>query len=123
VVTVLTVDDHSSFRRAAFALVSATPDFEEVGQASTGEEGVAAAHRLLPDLVLMDVRLPDIDGCEASRRIVAAHPGILVVLISSADEAVLGSDAPSCAAVAVLAKDRLRPGLLREIWEAHRHDG
>ena len=122
VVTVLTVDDHSSFRGAARALVSATEGFEEVGQATTAEQAIAEADRLCPDMVLMDVRLPGMDGCEASRRIVTAHPATVVVLVSSTDDALRGSDASSCSAVAVIGKDRLRPEVLRDMWEMHRRD-
>ena len=118
-VTVLTVDDHASFRGAAHAVVGATDGFEEIGQASTAQEAIAAADRLRPDLILMDVRLPDMDGCEASRRIVAAHPGVVVILITSAEGLVRVSDAASCAAVTIMGKDRLRPSVLRDIWADH----
>lgn len=116
-VTVLTVDDHASFRGAAHALVSATDGFDEVGQASSAAEAIAAADRLRPDMVLMDMRLPDMDGCEASRRIVAAHPGTVVVLITSAEALLRVADAATCSAVALIGKDRLRPATLRGIWE------
>jgi DNA-binding NarL/FixJ family response regulator len=123
VVTVLTVDDHASFRGAAHALVGATDGFEEVGQASSALEAIEAADRLRPDLVLMDLRLPDMDGCEASRRIVAKHPDTVVVLITSTEALVRVSDAAACSAAALMGKDRLRPAVLREIWEDHLRDG
>jgi DNA-binding NarL/FixJ family response regulator len=122
VVTVLTVDDHASFRGAAHALVSATDGFEEIGQATCAQEAIAAVERLDPDLVLMDMRLPDMDGCEASRRIVAAHPATVVILITSSEALVRVSDAAACSAVALMAKDRLRPAVLRDLWEDHRRD-
>ncbi len=122
-VTVLTVDDHASFRSAAHALVTATDGFDEVGQATTAQEALDAADRLCPDLVLMDLRLPDMDGCEASRRIVAAHPATVVVLITSAEELVRVSDAGTCSAVALIGKDRLRPTTLRDIWADHGRPG
>lgn len=121
-VTVLTVDDHASFRGAAHALVSATDGFDEVGQASSAEEAIAAADRLCPDLVLMDLRLPDMDGCEASKRIVARHPDTVVILITSTEALMRVSDAATCAAAALMGKDRLRPAVLRDIWEDHRRD-
>jgi DNA-binding NarL/FixJ family response regulator len=122
VVRVLTVDDHASFRRAAHALVAATDGFEDAGDVETAEQALAAADRLHPDLILMDVRLPGMDGCEASRRIAAEHPGIVVVLVSSADEPLRGEDPSSCAAAVVVRKDALRPCVLNDIWEAHRPD-
>ena len=118
-VRVLTVDDHASFRVAAHALVAATDGFEEIGQACTAERAITAADRLRPDLILMDMRLPDMDGCEASRRIVAAHPDVVVVLITSAEDMVRVSDAATCAAVRIMGKDQLRPSVLQGIWEDH----
>jgi two-component system, NarL family, invasion response regulator UvrY len=123
VVRVLTVDDHESFRRAALALVTATEGMEEAGQACSAEEAIRAVDRLHPDMVLMDVRLPDMDGCEASRRIVAAHPGVVVVLISAAEEVLRGTDATQCAAAALVGKEDLRPNMLRAIWDAREAAG
>ena len=119
-VRVLTVDDHATFRDAARALIVAT-GFEVAGEAASGEEGVAAAARLHPDLVLMDVRLPDIDGCEATRRIIPLRPEAVVVLVSATEEGVPGDLAARCGAAAFVCKEQLRPSLLRELWDSHGH--
>ena len=119
-VRVLTVDDHATFRQAATALIAATDGFVAVGEASTGEEGVAAAGRLAPDLVLLDVGLPDIDGYEAARRIGAVLPQALIVLISAGDDALAGDPAARCGASAFVPKESLRPTVLRELWTRHR---
>jgi two-component system, NarL family, invasion response regulator UvrY len=118
-VRVLTVDDHSAFREAMRAVVEATAGFETVGEASTGEDGVTAAFRLLPDIVLMDVRLPDIDGYEAARRISPQLPAIVICLVSTADEALHGESATRCGAAAVVRKQDLRPSVLEELWATH----
>ena len=118
-VRVLTVDDHATFRQAARAVVDATAGFENVGEATTGADGVAAAFRLHPDVVLMDVRLPDIDGYEAARRISPFLPAIVICLVSTAEEALHGESATRCGAAAVVRKQDLRPSVLEALWAAH----
>jgi len=83
---VLIVDDQALVR-AGFRLVLETqPDFEVVGEASDGEEAVAAARRLHPDVVLMDVRMPRMDGLEATRRILDGDPGSCrIVMLTTFD--------------------------------------
>ena len=84
-VRVLTVDDQIVFRRAAHDVIAATPGFEPVGDAESGEDALDEVERLRPELVLLDVRMPGIGGVEAARRIAAAHPETVVVLISIED--------------------------------------
>lgn len=118
-VRVLTVDDHAVFRAAARALVAATAGFEYVGEATTAEEGIAAAIRLHPDLVLLDVGLPGMDGYEAARRIAPALPDTVICLVSAADGAIQGDYAARCGATVLVRKQDLRPGLLESIWKRH----
>jgi DNA-binding NarL/FixJ family response regulator len=118
-VRVLTVDDHATFREAARALVAATSGFESVGEATSGEEGIAAAIRLQPDVVLLDVTLPGIDGYEAARRIGPAVPNVLIFLMSAADGAIQGDVAARCGASVFVRKQDLRPGVLEAAWSAH----
>jgi DNA-binding NarL/FixJ family response regulator len=82
--TILIVDDHPGFRSAARALLEAD-GFEVVGEAADGESGLAAAARLRPGLVLLDIQLPDLDGFEVARRLSQAGDPPLVVLVSSRD--------------------------------------
>ncbi len=122
-IRVLTVDDHATFRTAARAVIGATEGFEVAGEAASGEEGVAAAARLHPDLVLMDVRLPDIDGYEAARRIAPLRPEAVVVLVSATDEALHGDAEARCGAAAFVRKEQLCPTLLRDLWQRHGRAG
>ena len=117
-VTVLTVDDQPVFLRAARDLISATPGFEQVGQATSGIEAVELASALEPDLVLLDVRMPDMDGLETARRLHAAHPDAVVVLISMGDVPELAAE-PSPGVAAHLRKQKLSPRSLRAVWDAH----
>jgi two-component system, NarL family, invasion response regulator UvrY len=118
-VRVLTVDDQIVFRRAAHDVIAATPGFEPVGDAESGEDALAEVERLRPELVLLDVRMPGIGGVEAARRIAAAHPETVVVLISIEDSEECGEDAHLCGAATLVRKQDFGPALLRSIWKAH----
>jgi CheY-like chemotaxis protein len=114
VVTVLAVDDQPVFLRAAQDLIAATPGFEQVGEARSGSEALEKAAALHPDLVLLDVRMPGMDGIETARRLADADPGAVVVLISL--EAV--PELAGCAAGHVRKQD-LSVRKLRETWAVH----
>ncbi len=88
--TVLIVDDHESFRASARRLLEAD-GYEVVGEAADGESGIAETGNLFPDLVLLDMQLPDIDGFEVARRLADAEHPPVVVLVSSRDRADIGS--------------------------------
>jgi DNA-binding NarL/FixJ family response regulator len=118
-VAVMVVDDQAAFRRAARALIDATPGFAPVAEAASASEALRCADELGPELVLMDVFMPGTDGFEATRRLTKAHPECVVVLVSTDDLADLAPLAASCGAVAILRKDTLKPSLLRDLWTAH----
>ena len=109
-VRVLTVDDQDIFRAAARELVARTPGFETVGEAASGAQALADVDALHPDLVLLDVRMPAMHGVEASRRIHAAHPEVVVVLVSADDLEDLPGDVETCGAVAACASATWRRG-------------
>lgn len=83
---ILLVDDHLLFRKGLARLLGAQPDFEVVGEAADGLEAVEQAQSLHPDLVLMDIRMPNCDGLEATRRIKAYMPDVRVVMLSVSDD-------------------------------------
>jgi two-component system invasion response regulator UvrY len=122
-VGVLTVDDSERFLRAAHDLISATPGFRVVGAAASGAECLAAVQRLEPDLVLLDVRMPVMDGIETARRLSAARPRTVIVLVSAEDAVDLPSAARTCGASALVRKQDLRPALLRRLWIVHAPGG
>ena len=82
--TVLIVDDHAGFRRAARAVLEAE-GFDVIGESTTGAEAIAAVERVRPDLVLLDIGLPDLDGIEVAGRLTTAYRTLAVVLTSSRD--------------------------------------
>ena len=116
-IRVLTVDDQPLFRDAARAVVSATPGFEALAEVTSGEDALALVARLQPDLVLLDVSLPGIDGLETCRRLAAARPAPLVVLISADDHAFLRESAREYGAAGFVSKHDLHPGILRTLWD------
>ena len=82
--SVLIVDDHPSFRASARLLLE-SEGWEVVGEAADGARAIAAAEELQPDLVLLDIQLPDLDGFEVSSRLASSGPGPAVILVSSRD--------------------------------------
>jgi DNA-binding NarL/FixJ family response regulator len=92
-IRVMIADDHPLFRDGLRAMLESEPDIELVGEASTGLEAVALAVRLLPDVVLMDIKMPDLDGIEGTRRVMAESPKtrVLVVTMFEDDESVLAA--------------------------------
>jgi DNA-binding NarL/FixJ family response regulator len=118
-VGVVTVDDQAVFRRAAREVIEATPGFELLGEAAGGEAALDLADAVEPDLILVDVRMPGIDGVETARRLCAAHPASIVVLVSSEDSATMPSDLGACGAVAFLQKETFGQPALRRLWAAY----
>jgi two-component system, NarL family, invasion response regulator UvrY len=115
-VSVLIVDDQAPFRRAAAAVVRVTGGFRIVGEAGSGEEAVELAGELSPQLVLMDINMGGISGIEATRRITAVSPGIVVVLLSTYQAADLPADAATSGAVAYVNKEEFGPQVLEDLW-------
>jgi DNA-binding NarL/FixJ family response regulator len=115
-VRVLIVDDQEPFRRAMGAVVQETTGFVVVGSARSGEESLTLAAQLQPQLVLMDVNLPGIDGIEATRRLTSGPDAPVVVLLSTYDEDQF--DLVGCGASAYVAKATFGPDRLSQAWAA-----
>jgi DNA-binding NarL/FixJ family response regulator len=104
--TVLIVDDHADFRRLARALLEAE-SFEVVGEAADGESAIAESLRLRPDVVLLDVQLPDVDGFEVAARLAAAGAPACVVLTSSRSRSAFRRRLEASPALGFIPKDEL----------------
>jgi DNA-binding NarL/FixJ family response regulator len=116
VVTVLIADDQAPFRDAARAVVGATPGFEFVAEADSGELAISQVEALAPDLVLMDINMAGVSGIEAASRIAESHPETVTFLLSTYKEDDLPAAAHSSGAAAYIHKEEFGPQLLIELW-------
>jgi DNA-binding NarL/FixJ family response regulator len=117
-VRVLIVDDHEIVREGLQTLLSEEPDVEVVGLAADGSHALRLATDLRPDVVLMDLVMPEMDGIEATRRIRAAHSSCQVLVLTSFADDHRVRDAIQAGAIGYLLKDVLKPDLLRAIHQA-----
>jgi DNA-binding NarL/FixJ family response regulator len=115
-VRVLVVDDQAPFRRAMATVVEETDGFVVVGQASSGEESLELARHLHPDLVLMDVNLPGIDGLEATRRLADTDEPPVVLLLSTYDEDSGEQFVAESGAAGYVTKSAFGPDRLTAAW-------
>jgi DNA-binding NarL/FixJ family response regulator len=115
VVRILVADDHPLFRDGIQLLLSTTEDLEWIGEATNGDETVQLAHELQPDLILMDVKMPGINGIEATRQIIGAQPqiGILIITMFEDDAAVFA--AMKAGARGYILKEAQKDDILRAI--------
>ena len=120
---VLIVDDQAPFRLAARAVVEATTGFEVAGEVESGEASLEAARELQPDLVLMDVNLPGMDGLEATRRILAAANGsqpVVILVLSTYEGSEYEQQSVAAGAASFIPKSEFSPDRLAAAWrEAH----
>jgi DNA-binding NarL/FixJ family response regulator len=114
---VLIVDDQAPFRIAAKAVLRRLDGFELAGEAASGAEAVELADRLNPALILMDINMPGMNGIEATRQIVAAHPDIVVILCSTYELADLPPAAAASGARAYVNKEQLGADTIRRLWD------
>lgn len=115
-VRVLIVDDQEPFRVAARMVVEATAGFEVVGEAESGEESIEVAQQLDPDLVLMDVNLPGINGLDATRQILDGSTRVVILLLSTYEEEEYAPRAAECGAAAYIPKSAFDPDRLEAAW-------
>jgi DNA-binding NarL/FixJ family response regulator len=119
----LLADDHTIVRQGLKLILAAQPDFEVVGEASNGREAAELAERLKPDIVLMDVQMPELNGIEATRRMVAANSRIRVLVLSMHKEALYVREVLKAGARGYILKDAIDTELLSAMRSVARGDG
>ena len=122
-VRILLVDDHTIVRQGLKLILASQSDLEVVGEASTGAEAVSKAAELKPDIVLMDVAMPEMNGIEATKRIVAAQPRLRILVLSMHKEAVYVREILKAGARGYILKDAIDSELLTAIRSLARGDG
>lgn len=118
VIRVLVVDDHDLFRTGLAVLLSSRPEVEVIAQASSGRAGVRLATELRPDVVLMDLRMPDIQGAEATREILDYDPQIRIVVLTVVAESAAVEAAMEAGACGFLSKDTSIDGVVTAVRAA-----
>ncbi len=121
-VRVLIIDDQLPFREASRMVVELTDGFDVVGEAENGEEGVDFARQLRPDLVLMDVQMPGIDGFETTRRIMDLDDPPHVLMMSTHESGGFEEPALAAGAFAFLAKSAFSMDELEAAWASVMND-
>ena len=116
-IRVLIAEDNARFRDGLRALLSSAPGFEVAGEVGTGEEAIARARALQPDVVLMDLRMPGLDGIEATRRIVQDSPHIAVLALTMLEDDDSVFAAMRAGARGYLLKGALKAEILRAIQD------
>ena len=115
VLRVLIADDHPLFRHGIAVLLQSLPEFEVVGEATSGEEAIDLAEQLQPDVILMDIQMPEINGIEATRRILHTSPHIRVLIVTMSEEDASVFTAMRVGARGYILKDAQKEDMLRAI--------
>jgi DNA-binding NarL/FixJ family response regulator len=116
-VRVLIVDDQQPFRETAKTVVELTPGFEVAGEADTGEASIDETRRLDPDLVLMDVNLPGINGLEATAKILEESDRTVILVLSTYEAEEYAPRVAESGAAAYIPKSEFGPDTLAAAWE------
>jgi DNA-binding NarL/FixJ family response regulator len=119
-IRILIVDDHEVVRDGISVMMGRQQDFAVVGEAENGVEAVEKARDLQPDLVLMDLRMPQMDGVEAMRQIRSQHPEIKFIVLTTYDSDEYIFDAIEAGAKGYLLKDASREALFQAVRAVHR---
>jgi DNA-binding NarL/FixJ family response regulator len=118
-ITLLLVDDHNVVRSGLRALLSSEPDMEVIGEAACGREALALTDTLKPDVIVMDLAMPLLNGMEATRQIMASCPSARVIVLSAYDDPAHVEQALAMEAAGYLLKHTAAEELIRAVREVH----
>jgi NarL family two-component system response regulator LiaR len=118
-IRVMIVDDHSMVRRGLAAFLKVNADLQVVGQARNGQQALQMCAQAQPDVILMDLLMPEMDGATATRLILEQHPGVCVIALTSFQEKELVRDALRAGATSYLIKNVSADELVEAIRAAH----
>jgi DNA-binding NarL/FixJ family response regulator len=122
-IKIFVADDHTIVRQGLKLILAAQPDIEVVGEASNGREAVDLVQKSKPDIVLMDVAMPELNGIESTRRMVEANPRIKILVLSMHKEAVYVREILRAGARGYILKDAIDTELLSAVRSVARGDG
>ncbi len=117
-IRVMLVDDHNVVRSGLVTFLRAYDDFELVGEARNGQEAVNLCRRSVPDVILMDLKMPEMDGIAATRAILAAHPDVRIIAMTSFEEEELVHGVLAAGAISYLLKNVTSDELAKAIRDA-----
>ena len=118
-IRLLVADDHGIIREGLARLFATVPDVEVVGLAADGREAIALADETSPDVVLMDVVMPHVDGLEAARRIAAAHPASRIIMLTGYDDQAIVREALRAGATGYVLKHSGADQVVRAVRVPH----
>jgi NarL family two-component system response regulator LiaR len=121
-IRVMLVDDHEMVRRGLAVFLETVPEFELVGQAANGQEAITLCPEFKPDVILMDLMMPEVDGLEATRQIRNAHPEVQVVVLSTYKDHSLVQETLRAGATGYLLKNASMSNIAQAIHSAYNHE-
>lgn len=122
-IKILLADDHTIVRQGLKLILSSQPDFSVVGEAANGKEAVELAQKLRPDIVLLDVAMPEMNGIDATRKMMAENPRLRILVLSMHKEAVYVREILKAGARGYLLKDVIDTELLNAVRSVAQGDG
>ena len=119
-IRMLIADDHTFYREGVRSMLMRVPDMEIIGEATTGDETISLATRLQPDVILMDIKMPRLNGIEATRAILQAYPQIRILMVTMFEDDGFVFAAMRSGARGYVLKDANQEELVRAVRAVHR---